>query len=168
MNSSPKRYRRLWALNTTLFLLCAMLHASQPVLAQPTLLRRVNPFEISAQIYQRLPDFPLENQYISSETGDIATDNTLASRVIRYHIYIQQRPTNFRLDWKLTLADYLGAFERISPDRYADYGLSENPLANDIATIEALSPEQRNTFVNTLYEAFTAPAEALSENSSVQ
>lgn len=148
-----------------------MLHTSVPALAQPTPLRRVNPFTISAQIYQQLPDFPLENQYTSSETGDIATDNTLVSRFIRYHIYIKNRPTNFRLDWKLTLADYLGAFERISADRYADYGLRENPLPDDIAVIESLSPTQRNDFINTLYEAFTVPAEAsleASERSTVQ
>lgn len=160
MNSYLKRYRRLGALSTTLFLLCAMLHASQPALAQPTPLRRVSPAALSAQLYQQLPDFPLENQYISSETGDIAIDNTLASRFIRYHIYIKNRPTNFRLDWKLTVADYLGAFERISSDRYSDYGLRENPLVNDIAVIEALSPTERNAFVNTLYEIFTVPVDA--------
>lgn len=159
MKPSLKRYRHLGALTTTLFLLCAILHTSQPAVAQPTPLRRVTPSVMSDQLYQQLPDFPLENQYIS-DTGDIAIENTLVSRFIRYHIYIKNRPTNFRLDWKLTLADYLRAFERISPDRYADYGLRESPLANDIAAIEALSPAQRNAFINALYETFTTPADA--------
>jgi len=145
--------------------MCAILQLSQPAIAQPTPLRRITPSALSAQVYQRLPDFPLENQHISSETGDIATDNTLVSRLIRYHLYIKNRPTNFRIDWKLTLADYLGSFERISPDRYSDYGLRENPLASDIAVIESLSPAERNEFVNTLYEVFTTPAELIDASS---
>ncbi|MGD1865769.1 MAG: hypothetical protein ACFB0D_14555 [Phormidesmis sp.] len=163
MSPSLKRYRLLGMQVTTLFslliLLGVALQSFQSALAQPAPIRRFSPSTISAQIYQQLPDFPLENQYISSETGSVDPDNTLVSRFVRYHVYIQNRPTNFRLDWKLTLADYLGAFERMSSERYADYGLRENPLNNDIAVIEALSPEQRNTFVNTLYETFTAPIE---------
>lgn len=130
---------------------------SPAVQAQPAPLRRVNPTAISAQIYGQLPDVPLENQYISSETGAPAEDNTLVSRLIRYHIYIRQRPTNFRLDWKLTLADYLGAFERMSAGDYPDYGLRTNPIAEDIAVVRSLSREQRDRLVDTLYETFTVP-----------
>lgn len=124
--------------------------------AQPQPLRRINTSELSEQVYQQLPDFPRENQYFSSETGQVATENTLASRIIRYHLYIQERPTNFRLDWKLTLADYLGSFERMRPDNYPDYGLQDNPMAADIAAIESLTPGMRDRLVNTLYETFTA------------
>ncbi len=131
---------------------------SPAVQAQPAPLRRVNPAAISAQIYAQLPDTPLENQYISSETGTVAEDNTLVSRLIRYHIYIRQRPTNFRLDWKLTLADYLGAFERMSASDYPNYGLWTNPIAEDIAAVRSLSREQRDRLVNTLYETFTTPS----------
>lgn len=133
---------------------------AQPAQAQPERLRRINPTALAAQIYEQLPDFPLENQYISSETGEAATDNTLVSRIIRYHLYIQDRPTNFRLDWKLTLADYLGAFEPMSADNYADYGLRENPMENDMTAVQGLSREQRDYFVNALYETFTVPAES--------
>lgn len=132
-----------------------------PVQAQPTRLRRVSPMALSAQVYEQLPSLPLENQYISSDTGAAAADNTLISRIIRYHVYIKKRPTNFRLDWKLTLADYLGAFERISADGYPDYGLRENPLEGDRTLIQALSREQRDQLVNALYETFTAAAEAV-------
>ena len=127
-----------------------------PAQAQPAPLRRINPAMTAAQVYEQLPDLPLENQYISSDTGESAAENTLASRIIRYHIYIKERPTNFRLDWKLTLADYLGAFERISADRYPDYGLRENPLTGDRTVIQALSREQRDRLVNALYEVFTS------------
>ena len=126
-----------------------------PAQAQPAPLRRVNPTMTAAQVYEQLPNFPLENQYVSSDTGTPATKDTLVSRIIRYHIYIKERPTNFRLDWKLTLADYLGAFERISADRYPDYGLRENPLVGDRTVIQALSYEQRDRLVNVLYEVFT-------------
>lgn len=130
-----------------------------PAQAQPAPLRRINPTTIATQVYEQLPDFPLENQYISSDTGAPATEDTLISRIIRYHIYIKERPTNFRLDWKLTLADYLGAFERISADRYPDYELRENPLVGDRTVIQALSRQQRDRLVNVLYEVFT-PAES--------
>ena len=174
-----KRHRQPRALLTALFALCAIaiilvgnpiaapipVQLSLPIgqsnaIAQPSPPRRVNPNAIAAQIYQQLPSLPLENQYISNRTGTAATEDTLVSRVIRYHVYIKQRPSVFRLDWKLTLADYLGAFERIDPDKYPDYNLQGNPRANDIEAIAALTPTQRNELVNALYEAFTVPADA--------
>ncbi|MEO1386844.1 MAG: hypothetical protein AAFV85_05625 [Cyanobacteria bacterium J06634_6] len=179
MRSFLKRHRQPRALLTALFALCAIaiiligrpittpvpVQVSLPIgqstaIAQPAPPRRVTPSVIATQIYQQLPYLPLENQYISSRTGTAATEDTLVSRVIRYHVYIKQRPSVFRLDWKLTLADYLGAFERIDPERYPDYNLQENPRANDIEAIASLTRAQRNELVNALYEAFTAPADA--------
>ena len=119
--------------------------------------RRVNPLAISTEIYQQLPDFPLENQYLSSDTGAPNEESTLVSRIIRYHLYIKNRPATYRIDWKLTLADYLGVFESISADGYADYGLQDSPLDGDRAVIQNLSPAARDRLVNALYEAFTTP-----------
>lgn len=124
-------------------------------IAQPTPIRRIDPETLAQQIYQQLPELPLENQYINSD-GEPAVENTLASRLIRYHVYIKNRPTVFRFDWKLTLADYLGAFESISPESYPDYDLQESPLQNDIVAIDSLSSAQRIHLVNALYETFTA------------
>lgn len=118
--------------------------------------RRVSPSATSAQIYQRYPDIPLENQYTSSETGSAATENTLVSRLIRYHVYLKRRNVALRLDWKLTMADYLGVFDQIRENRYLDSGLQENPLAGDVAAIEAMSIEERDRLVNALYESFTS------------
>ena len=112
--------------------------------------RRVLPSAIAAQIYQQNPDYPLENHYISSDTGEPASDNTLLSRLVSYHIYIKRRPVSFRVDWKLTMADYLGAFDDIPSERYPDNGLRENPIEDDIAAIERLSPEVRDRMVNAL------------------
>ena len=126
--------------------------------AQPAQLRRIDPVAIATLIYEQVPALPLENQYVSSKTGQIAEDNTLVSRIIRYHLYSKDRPTNFRLDWKLTLADYLGAFDRISANNYADYGLKENPALADVAVVQNLSREDRDLLIDALYTAFTISA----------
>ena len=126
--------------------------------AQPAPLRRIDPYRLATLVYEQVPTLPLENQYISSQTGQVVTDNTLVSRIIRYHLYIKDRRTNFRFDWKLTMADYFGAFDRISANDYADYGLRENPAVADIEVVKSLSQEERDRLTNTLYEVFTAPA----------
>lgn len=130
---------------------------AQLLSSTPASARQINPATLATEIYGRLPDLPLENQYISRETGQPDLENTLVSRIIRYHVYIQKRPTHFRLDWKLTLADYLDAFEPLSADRYPALGLRENPMAGDRAVVQSLDPLQRDRLVNTLYETFTAP-----------
>ncbi|MEL6602699.1 MAG: hypothetical protein AAFP20_05665 [Cyanobacteria bacterium J06614_10] len=156
-----KRYAWLGAALTASFLIVLALSvfspfASQWIRAEAQASRRVPPSTIAAQVYQQHPDFPLENQYISEETGSVATENTLVDRFIRYHLYVKRRPTNFRLDWKLTMADYLGAFDRMSPERYSDYGLRDNPFADDIAAIERMTAEERDRFVNAIYETYVA------------
>lgn len=139
------------------FLSASLSTALPSAQAQPARLRRVNPTELAARVYAQVPALPLENQYIGSD-GKIAENNTLVSRIIRYHLYSKERPTNFRFDWKLTMADYLGAFDRISADNYASYGLRENPAEADVAVIRGLSREVRDRLTNALYEAFTPPA----------
>jgi hypothetical protein len=107
-------------------------------------------------VYQELPDFPLENQYISRSTGEAAENNTLVGRLIRYHVYVRGRPPIYRLDWKITLADYLGVNEPITPSLYpsADV-LQTNPLEGDIAAVRALNRSQREALVQTLVEIFS-------------
>ena len=74
-----------------------------------TVQRWVRPTEVWPLIYEKIPDLPLENDYISKGTGEVNPKETLVSRLIRYHFYVKGRPPNYRFDWKLTLADYLGA-----------------------------------------------------------
>lgn len=115
------------------------------------------------QVYQRLPNFPLENKYISKETGKVSTDNTLASRLIRYHIYIKSRTPNYRLDWKLTLADYLGANERIIETLYPGYdSLQTNPIEGDRTAIRRLNRTQRDALVSVLVNTFNPEYQKLS------
>ena len=111
----------------------------------------LRPEEVAAEVYQTIPDLSQENQYLSQETGEVDADNTLISRLIRYHQYVKNRPLNYRLDWKLTLADYFGVNEPIRDFRYPGSStLQLNPLESDRAVITNLSRKQRNELVDTL------------------
>lgn len=107
-------------------------------------------------VYQQLPNLPLENKYVSRESGKVNPDNTLVSRLIEYHVYIKGRAPDYRLDWKLTLADYLGANELIQDTTYPGAKtLRQNPLEGDRAAINRLNRQQRNALVQTLVNVFT-------------
>ena len=157
---------RLFGLALTSLLVILALGIIQPLLtatptqAQPVVaLRRVDPVAIATQIYQRYPELPRENQYISRSSNTIANDDTLLSRFVRYHLYVKDRPANFRFDWKLSMADYLDAFETVSPNNYPSADrLTENPTHGDKAAISSLSREQRNQVVQTLYDIFIGNA----------
>jgi hypothetical protein len=111
--------------------------------------------DIWQKVYQQIPDFPKENQYISKTTGQIAENNTLASRLIRYHIYTKGRSPIYRLDWKLTLADYLDANETIYADSYpGNDSLTQNPLASDRTAIRKFTRIERNNLIQVLVNIF--------------
>ncbi len=124
--------------------------AMQPAIAQGT-----NSGDVSQIIYQKIPDLPRENQYISKESRKVATNNTLVSRMVSYHNYVKRRPPNYRLDWKLTLADYLGANEMMYEKSYPGSDtLRKNPLKGDRAAIKKLNHRQRNALVQALVDIF--------------
>lgn len=107
------------------------------------------------QVYEQLPDFPKENQYVRNETGEVNPESTLASRLIRYHLYVKRRLPNYRFDWKLTLADYLGANESINESEYPGSNtLTENPMAGDRAVIEKLTRQQREDLIEVLVSIY--------------
>lgn len=117
--------------------------------------QNIRPETAATRVYQLIPNLPQENQYLSRETGETDVDNTLISRLIRYHQYIKNRPLNYRLDWKLTLADYLGVNEPIRDFRYPGSStLENNPLKGDRAVINSLNRLQRNELVNTLVSIY--------------
>jgi hypothetical protein len=136
---------------------------SQLAVAQPVLRSE----DLWKQVYQLVPDLPLENQYVNKETREVSPNNTLVSRLIRYHIYTKGRTPVYRLDWKLTLADYLGANERISASVYpgAD-ALRTNPLEGDVAAIQHLTRAQRDALVQALVTVFTPAAPASTDQPS--
>ncbi|NJN88016.1 MAG: hypothetical protein HC881_19145 [Leptolyngbyaceae cyanobacterium SL_7_1] len=106
-------------------------------------------------VYEQLPNFPQENQYVSAATGDVAEDNTLISRLVRYHVLIKGRSPVHRLDWKLTLADYLGVNEVIFPASYPGQdALQTNPMTGDVAVIQSLNRVAREQLISTLIGVF--------------
>lgn len=110
---------------------------------------------VATVLYERLPDLPKANTYTSKETGDVDPSSTLLSRFIRYHMTIKGRSPGFRLDWKLTLADYLGANETISASNYPGATtLTSNPMDEDVAAIRQLNRAQREQLVSTLVGLF--------------
>lgn len=120
-------------------------------LISPVHAQTMSPERVAKQVYEKMPKLPKENQYISEETNEINERNTLVSRIVRYHQYVKTRPTAFRLDWKLTLADYLDANEIIKDNRYpGSTTLIENPLLKDKEVIDTLTRNQRDELVNIL------------------
>ena len=108
------------------------------------------------QVYQKLPNFPKENNYAAKKKRKASGNNTLARRIIQYHIYQKGRAPNYRLDWKLTLADYLGANEIMYDEQYPGHDtLKKNPLEGDRAAIARLSRSQRNALVQVLVDIFS-------------
>jgi hypothetical protein len=122
----------------------------QPAMAQFTI-----PQEAWKRVYERVPDLPKENQYISRETGKVDENNTLVTRLMRYHVFVKRRPPMYRLDWKLTLADYLGAHEYLEEDRYPSADtLQQNPAEGDRQAVQKLTRAQRDALVNAIVSVF--------------
>ncbi len=134
-----------------------LLFSIRPVVAQtPPATGQVRIEEAWQQVYKEVPDLPLENQYVNRETGKVDPNNTLVNRFIRYHYFIKGRPVSFRLDWKYTLADYLGINEPMQANGYpgAD-NLRKNPFESDRAIIQKLNRKQRDALVQALVNVFT-------------
>ncbi|MEH2237740.1 hypothetical protein [Nostoc sp.] len=122
---------------------------------QPAIAQRITPSDVWQLVYQQLPNLPRENKYISKENGKVAENNTLVTRLIRYHIYTKGRAPIYRLDWKLTLADYLGANEIMYDTTYpGNDSLRENPLEGDRKAITHLTRSQRDALVQVLVNIF--------------
>ncbi|MEP0918844.1 hypothetical protein NC981_18595 [Leptolyngbya sp. DQ-M1] len=108
------------------------------------------------QVYKDVPDLALENQYVNRETGKADPSNTLVTRLIRYHYFIKGRPVSFRLDWKYTLADYLGINDPMQAESYpGSDNLRKNPFESDRAIIKKLNRKQRDALVQALVNVFT-------------
>jgi hypothetical protein len=121
----------------------------------PAVAQRISPSDIWKLVYEEFPSFPRENQYISKNDGNVAESNTLAGRLIRYHIYIKGRSPIYRFDWKLTLADYLNANEIMYESSYPGANLlTQNPLQGDRDTIAKLTRQERNQFVQVMVNIF--------------
>ena len=110
-------------------------------------------------IYEQMSEIPLENQYLNTRTGQVDPEDSLISRLLRYHVVTKNRPPSLRFDWKMTIADYLDANEPMIEDRYPGTDiLQPNPMRYDRAAITRLTPVQRNQLVNLLVAAYTPVA----------
>jgi hypothetical protein len=132
---------------------------------QPRVISQTQRPETSAQqIYQKIPDLPQENNYTRRDTGAIDPNNTLISRLIRYHQDTKKRLSNIRFDWQLTLGDYLGVNEKIIEERYPGSStLTVNPMGTDIKAINSLNRRQREQLVTVLVSIYN-PRIAAVEN----
>lgn len=133
--------------------------------SQPSFAQTARPQELWQRVYQKLPNLPLENKYISKETGKVDGNSTLITRLVQYHLYVKGRAPGYRLDWKLTLADYLGANELIEEAAYpGNATLNTNPLERDRAVITRLNRKQRDDLVQTLISLFNQNTQSSSAN----
>lgn len=124
--------------------------------SQRAIAQSIRPDDVWQQVYEKLPDFPLENQYIDKESGKTATTNTLVGRLIRYHLYTRGRQPFYRLDWKITLAEYLGVYGVLNEDDYPGRSkLKKNPVDGDVAVIRSLNRVQRDALIQALVTAFS-------------
>ena len=127
---------------------------------QAVLAQRGTASGVWRQVYQKLPDFPKENNYVAKRSRKVSENNTLVRRMIQYHLYQKGRAPNYRLDWKLTLADYLGANEIMYDSQYPGHDtLRKNPLDGDRAAISRLTRSQRNALVQVLVNIFSADSQ---------
>jgi hypothetical protein len=111
---------------------------------------------VAASVYQKLPDLPQANQYRRQDNKEIDPNNTLISRLIRYHQDVKKRPTPYRLDWQLTMADYLGVNENMLSERYPGAGLlTDNPMEADIQLMRQLSRTQRSQLIDVLVSIYS-------------
>ncbi|MDJ0508626.1 MAG: hypothetical protein QNJ64_05130 [Crocosphaera sp.] len=127
--------------------------------------QNIRPEEAAEIVYEKLPYLPQENEYRSAETGEIDPNHTLMSRFIRYHKDFKRRSAQYRLDWKVTLADYLGVNQSIRESNYPASTLATNPLAQDIEVIRQLSRRQRQELVDILFDIYNPkPQQTTNQN----
>jgi hypothetical protein len=106
-SSRFKRFRQLFGFTTLAVAITAWIlleTLTQRGMAQQ---RFITPEAASTRLYQQLPNFPKENQYKPNGNQNF-TPSTLVERLVQYHTMVKGRNPQFRFDWKLTLADYLG------------------------------------------------------------
>lgn len=140
---------------------------SSNLFLSPVNAQTIDPEKAAVNVYEQMPQLPKENKYIRQETKEVDQNNTLVSRIIRYHQYVKARPTAFRLDWKLTLADYLGANETIKESLYPGYNtLTNNPLQKDTEILDSLTLMERQQLVDILVSLYASKQQNQSDSNS--
>lgn len=140
-------------------LLCASLVASGLMLAQPAVAQRLNAKLAADAVYSQLPELPQENQYVRRKGNKPAPNSTLVSRLIRYHTQVKGRSPQYRFDWKITLADYLGLYENLREEEYPGKSyLKTNPMESDRKLIRQFTRQQRLALTQVLSDLYASQA----------
>ena len=140
-------------------LLCASLVASGLMLAQPAVAQRLNAKLAADAVYSQLPELPKENQYVRRKGNKPAPNSTLVSRLIRYHTQVKGRSPQYRFDWKITLADYLGLYENLREEEYPGKSyLKTNPMESDRNLIRQFTRQQRLALTQVLSDLYASQA----------
>jgi hypothetical protein len=124
-------------------------------LTPTSLAQSESPVDVAQFVYKKLPNLPLENQYLRVGTNKPAPESTLVSRLVQYHS-IKGRSPAYRLDWKITLADYLGMNDYLRLEVYPGKAfLKTSPMERDQKAIQSLNQTQRNALVQALVDGST-------------
>jgi hypothetical protein len=139
--------------------LLIILGSGRPGQIDAAFAQQASPKAIAAQVYEQHPELPLENQYVRSRNGKVATDVTLVSRLIEYHTLVKGRSPKFRFDWKMTLADYMGLNDYLTEGEYPGHAyLKSNPMERDITVVQSFNRQQRSDLVQALADLYAEPA----------
>ena len=135
----------LATLATLMVLAGSILQVGEPLLAA------THTGGIADQLYTQYPDIP---------RAEDQSSNTLLSRFIDYHIEAKARPTQYHLDWELSMADYLDASYDHKQSSVGASGSSRvsGPVgvsSVDKQAMQTLSPQQRNQLISSLEQLFT-------------
>ncbi len=129
--------------------------ATLGVLTSASLAQSDAPVDVARLVYKKLPNLPLENQYLRTGTNKPAPESTLVSRLVQYHS-IKGRSPAYRLDWKITLADYLGINDFLRLEVYPGKAfLKTSPMESDRKAIQSLNQAQRNALIQALVDGST-------------
>ncbi|WP_299414584.1 hypothetical protein [Acaryochloris sp. IP29b_bin.148] len=139
-------------------LLCTVV-AGSCLLAQPAAAQRVDPIMAADAVYSQLPELPKENQHIRKKGNKPVPNSTLISRLIQYHTLVKGRSPQYRFDWKITLADYLGLYENLREEEYPGQSyLKTNPMERDRKLIRQLTRQQRLALTQMLSNIYVSQA----------
>ncbi len=112
---------------------------------------------VADAVYSQLPELPKENQYFRRKGNKPATNSTLISRLIQYHTLVKGRSPQYRFDWKITLADYLGIYENLREEEYPGHAfLKTNPMESDRKLMRQLTRQQRLALTQTLSDIYVS------------
>ncbi len=107
--------------------------------------------EATEQVYAKMPQLPRGSDYTPTSDAVGQGESTLVQRMMQYHMQLAGRPATSRMDWRLTLADYLDINEPMLAQRYPGAtSLDPSPYNDDKAAIQSLSRRERYDLVDAL------------------